>query len=68
MQTVTLSRPPAVPCSAWLLSFSNHIRAIEPTFSAVESATQAKTAHAFCWLLDATEAAELWADAVRCRI
>ena len=68
MHTVTLSRPPAIPSSAWVLGFSNHIRAIEPSFSAAESAIQAKTAHAFCWLLDATEAAELWADAVRCRI
>lgn len=68
MQTVLLSRPPAVPDSAWLLRFSNRIRAIEPSFSASESASQAKTAYSFCWLLDATEAAELWADAVRCRI
>ena len=69
MLTVTLSRPPAVPDSAWVLSFSKHIRPIEPSFfSAAESASQAKTAHSFCWLLDAAEAAELWADAVRCRI
>lgn len=68
MLTVTLSRPPAIPDSAWVLRFSNHIRTVEPSFSAAESVSQAKTAHSFCWLLDAAEAAELWAVAVRCRI
>ena len=68
MLTVTLSRPPAVPDSALVLSFSNHIRVIEPSFIAAESASQAKTAHSFCWLLDAAEAAEFWVDAVRCRV
>ena len=55
--------PPAVRDSAWVLRFSNHIRAIEPSCNAAGSASHTRTANSFRWL-DAEEVAEFWGDVV----
>ena len=55
-----LRRPPEVPDARWLREFIDSLQARSPKLSDDAATAHALIAHSFTWLLDASEAAELW--------
>ena len=59
-----LRQPPQVPDAHWLQAFAYGLQSRRPQLSDGAASTHALLAHSFTWLLDASEAAELWEHAL----
>jgi hypothetical protein len=66
MRPIDLSRPPP-PNPTWLGEFMDCIVGMEPRVRGPVAIEMALGAHRVCWLLEPSEAAGLWLDAVRHR-
>lgn len=68
MLTIDLSKPPQLPDADWLQAFTISLQARRPQLSNTAATAHALLAHPFTWLLDASEAAELWECALSSRV
>lgn len=68
MLTIDLSKPPPIPDVHWLQAFCECLQARSPQLSDGAALSHALLAHSFTWLLDASEAAELWECALSTRV